>query len=188
MPRRRDDEPPEERTPPGADASAGVAEALKAVSEQIEELRHEVESLRLEQAALPSAPDVEAGWERRPPLASRGPEWARNLDSPVPRRPVVPRLALEIAFLVAVAGAAALARLDPFAIVGVVAAAWVLVAASEWLAWRSARRAEELLAGSALEGPRVASDLSWLAPPIEQTAELEELPTRAAKLPPPQPE
>lgn len=187
MPRRRDDELQEERETAAADAGAEVLDALHALAEQVGELQRELESLRYQQRALPPAPAEAAGWDQPRTLVSSGPAWTRSLDSPSPRRPAVPRLALEIAFLVAVAAAAALARLDPLAIVGVVAAAWLLVAALEWLAWRSAKREEELLASTALGGPRVESDLSWLAPPLEQTAELEEPRARAAKLPPPQP-
>jgi hypothetical protein len=186
LPRRRDDEPSEERDATAGSVSADVAEALRALSEQVGELRQELESLRLEQAALPPPAGEAAGWEQRPVLASSGPTWTRSLDSPSPRRPAVPRLALEIAFLAAVAAAAALARLDPAAVVGVVAVAWALVAVLEWLAWRSARREEELLAGIALDGARVESDLSWFTPPLEQTAELADQPTRTPKLPPAQ--
>jgi hypothetical protein len=46
------------------------------------------------------------------------------------------RFALEAAFLVALAIAAGLAELSPTTIVLVMAAAWLLVAIIEWLAWR----------------------------------------------------
>jgi hypothetical protein len=187
VPRRRDDEP-EQREAAGADASAEVLEALRALCEQVGELRAEVASLRLAQAPLPRTTEEATGWEQQPLPASAGPMWARSLESPLPRRPAIPRLALEIAFLVAVAAAAALARLAPLVIVGVVGSAWALVAAIEWLAWRSAKREQELLARLTVAGPPVESDLSWFAPPLEQTAELEEPPPRTAKLPPPQPE
>lgn len=168
--------------------SAHVADALRELSAQVGELRREIESLQLERAGLPPPVGDVAGWERQPVLASRSPAWTRSLDSPSLRRPSVPRLALEIAFLVLVAATAALARLDPPAIVGVVAAAWVLVAAAEWLAWRSARREEELLERIVVDEARIEGDLSWFAPPLEETAEIAEPPRRAATLPPAQPE
>jgi hypothetical protein len=46
------------------------------------------------------------------------------------------RFALEAAFLVVLAIAAGLAELSPTTIVLVMAAAWLLVAVIEWLAWR----------------------------------------------------
>jgi hypothetical protein len=50
------------------------------------------------------------------------------------------RFALEAAFLIALAVVAGLAELSPTAIVLVMGAAWLLVAAIEWLAWREAPR------------------------------------------------
>jgi hypothetical protein len=50
------------------------------------------------------------------------------------------RFALEAAFLIALAVAAGLAELSPTTIVLVMAAAWLLVAAIEWLAWREGPR------------------------------------------------
>jgi hypothetical protein len=167
---------------------AAITDALRALSDQVGALKDELESLRSEQSALPAAAPEAPGWEHRPVLASSGPVWARSLDSPGARRPAVPRFALEIAFLAAVATAAAIARLDPAVIVGVVAAAWVLVALIEWLAWRSARQQAALLAGISFGEPTVERDLSWFAPPIEQTAGLEAKPAPTAKLPPAQPE
>lgn len=172
-------------TPVADGAGAEVAGALKELSETVGELRDELEALRSEQRALPAVGGETApGWEHRPALVASGPAWARSLDSPSARRPPVPRFALEVAFLVAVAAVAAVARLEPAVIVGVLAAAWGLVALIEWLAWRAARTQEALLAGISLGGPKIESDVSWFAPPIEQTAELDEIPAPAAKLPP----
>lgn len=50
------------------------------------------------------------------------------------------RFALEAAFLIALAVVAGLAELSPTTIVLVMGAAWLLVAAIEWLAWREAPR------------------------------------------------
>lgn len=50
------------------------------------------------------------------------------------------RFALEAAFLIVLAVIAGLAELRPTTIVLVMGAAWLLVAAIEWLAWREAPR------------------------------------------------
>jgi hypothetical protein len=50
------------------------------------------------------------------------------------------RFALEAAFLIALAVVAGLAELSPTTIVLVMGAAWLLVAAIEWLAWREGPR------------------------------------------------
>jgi hypothetical protein len=71
------------------------------------------------------------------------------------------RFALEAAFLIAVAVAAGLAELSPTTIVLVMAAAWLLVAVIEWLAWR--------------EGPRVTRIVRQdAAPPEEAVAVADE--------------
>src|SRR6266536_1686489 len=46
------------------------------------------------------------------------------------------RFLLETVFLLVIAGVAAFADIDALAIVGLVAAGWVIVAAFEWAAWR----------------------------------------------------
>jgi hypothetical protein len=93
----------------------------------------------------------------------------RSLDRPGKRPPAVPRLLLEIAFLVAVAGAAAIAELEPAVIVLVMAGAWALVAAAEWFA---AQAAEQQAAMSAMPlagaGAIYPDDPSWFAPPLER--------------------
>lgn len=172
---------------PGADAaSADVASALRELAERVGELHEELEALRSERRALPAVGPDAPGWDHRPALVAGGPSWARSLDSPAARRPTVPRFALEVAFLAAVAAGAAIARLEPAVIVAVLAVAWALVALIEWLAWQSDRRQEVLLESISLAGPRVEGNASWFAPPLEQTAELEETPV-AAKLPPAEP-
>src|SRR5215216_4773195 len=50
------------------------------------------------------------------------------------------RFVLEAGFLIALAVAAGFAELSPTTIVLVMAAAWLLVAVIEWLAWREAPR------------------------------------------------
>src|SRR5439155_12893495 len=52
-----------------------------------------------------------------------------------------PRFAVEAAFLILLAVGLGLADLRPAVIIGVMAAAWVLVSLIEWLAWRAAQTA-----------------------------------------------
>jgi hypothetical protein len=93
----------------------------------------------------------------------------RSLDRPGPRPPAVPRFLLEIVFLVAVAGAAAIAELDPVVIVVLMAGAWALVAVAELFAWRAARRQAEFSAMPLAGGGSIfADDPSWFAPPLER--------------------
>jgi hypothetical protein len=112
----------------------------------------------------------------------------RALDTPPPRGPAVPRLLLEIVFLVSVALAAAIAELEVVEIVAVMAGAWILVALAELATARSARkRAEAVYAPFPGVAPGYPTDPSWFAPPVERTA-LDVVQTDAdsrAKLPPP---
>lgn len=75
---------------------------------------------------------------------------------------------LEIVFLIAVAGAAAIAQLEPVVIVLLMAGAWGLVAAAEWFAARAAEQHAAMsampLAGAAI----YPDDPSWFAPPLER--------------------
>lgn len=196
MPRRRDARGSNEVTAehavaPGTvttPADVDIAAALRRLSEQVAELQQALEALREQRPTLPERDVPDHGWDAPPTLATSGPLWARSLESPSPRRLGVPRLALESAFLVAVAILVAGAGLEPLAIVGALAAAWALVGLGELLAWRSTRRDSELLAQIGLAEPRPGSDLGWLAPPLERTAELDEVAAPTAKLPPPEPE
>jgi hypothetical protein len=78
---------------------------------------------------------------------------------------------LEIVFLISVAVAAAIAELDVAAIVGVMAAAWLLVALAELAASRAARRrADAVYAQLPGLAPGYPTDPSWFAPPVERTA------------------
>jgi hypothetical protein len=66
------------------------------------------------------------------------------------------RFALEATFLVVLAAAAGFAELSPTTIVIVMGAAWLLVAAIEWLAWRESprvTRVRELSAQPLVEAP-----------------------------------
>ena len=92
------------------------------------------------------------------------------------------RFALEAAFLILLAVAAGLAELSSRTIVIVMGAAWLLVAAIEWLAWREGPRitrvrelsAQPIVEAPGLEpepvAPRRDEDTADLAPPPEEPA------------------
>jgi hypothetical protein len=142
--------------------------AVRALSAQVGGLQAEVQALRASSRALPASADAPA-WDQSTPARREKSAWMRTLDRPGPRPPAVPRFLLEIVFLVAVAGAAAIAELDPVVIVLLMAGSWALVATAEWFAAVAARRQAEVsampLAGA---GSIFADDPSWFAPPLER--------------------
>jgi hypothetical protein len=142
--------------------------AVRALSAQVGGLQAELQALRAQARALPASADAPA-WDQSTPARREKSAWMRSLDRPGPRRPVVPRFLLEIVFLVAVAGAAAIAELDAVVIILFMAGAWALVATAEWFVARAARRQAEIsampLAGA---GSIFADDPSWFAPPLER--------------------
>ena len=144
--------------------------AVRALSAQVGGLQAELQALRAQSRPLPPLIDAPE-WDQAPPARRERSAWMRSLDRPGARPPAVPRLLLEVVFLIAVAGAAAIAELDPVVIGLLMAAAWALVAATEWLASRAARRHAEIsampLAGA---GGIFADDPSWFGPPVERTA------------------
>lgn len=142
--------------------------AVRALSAQVGGLQAELQALRAESRALPASADAPA-WDQSTPARREKSAWMRSLDRPGPRPPAVPRFLLEIVFLVAVAGAAGIAELDPLVIILLMAGAWALVATAEWFAARAARRQAEIsampLAGA---GSIFADDPAWFAPPLER--------------------
>jgi len=174
-----------------ADSSANSNEVLSAIrdlSVRVGDMQSEVHSLRAQTRGLPSAGDQSAGWDDS---GRGGPDmltWVRAIDAPGARVPAVPRLLLEIVFLVAVAVGVAIAELEAFAIIGVMAGAWIIVAVAELVSARAARRRAELiyapLAGLTQGYP---TDPSWFAPPVERTAAgfMDAGDETQAKLPPP---
>lgn len=160
--------------------------AVRALSEEVGELHAELQEIR-SQSRLPVAGADAPGWEDRAPARLESPAWVRSLDSPSFRGPAIPRLLLEVVFLVAVALVSAIARLDTPAIVGVMALAWGLVALTEWLAARRARQREELAYASLRHGTIYAEDPSWFGPPLErgELDAVDEPAATATKLPPP---
>jgi len=139
-----------------------VAGAVERLTEQIAELHEEVRRLGAE-SPLPARADEAAA---QPPPGSYA--WVGALDSPVRRRPQMPRLLLEGLFLAAAAAAAAIADLEPAAIAGVMVGAWVLVALIEWAASRADRRQERPVYVATPSVPAPA-DPAWFSPPVEHT-------------------
>jgi uncharacterized small protein (DUF1192 family) len=160
--------------PPAPDESSSpeTSEVLGAIHElaaRVGELQTEVQTLRAETRALPAGREA-AGWDDP---RSGGPDlltWVRDLDSPPARGPAVPRLLLEIMFLVAVAVAVAIAELEAVEIAAVMTGAWVLVVVAELAGARAARRrAEAVYAPLPGLSAGFATDQAWFAPPIERT-------------------
>jgi hypothetical protein len=149
--------------------TAELLGAVRALSAQVGGLQAELQALRAQSRALPPPLDAPT-WDHEPPAQREKSQWMRTLDRPGSRPPAVPRLLLEVVFLVSVAAAAAIAELEPVVIGLLMAGAWALVAVTEWLSARAAARYAELaampLAGAS--GIR-ADDPSWFAPPVERT-------------------
>lgn len=161
-------------------SQAELLGAVRALSEQVGGLQAELQSLRASSRPLPGGETDVPGWEAETPARRDGSPWMRSVASPGPGRPAVPRLLVEIIFLVAVACLAAVARLDTPLVIAVMAGAWALVAAAEWAAERSARLGAEAAFG---RSAAVGSDGSW-SPPQAAAYEVGAAePT--AKLPPP---
>jgi hypothetical protein len=70
------------------------------------------------------------------------------------------RFVLEAGFLIALAVAAGFAELSPTTIVLVMAAAWLLVAVIEWLAWREAPRMTRVVPEEPAPAPAHAEPLA----------------------------
>ena len=187
--------PGHQESSPPADPRSGepaaaddVLGALRELSAKVGDMQSELQSLRAESRALPPAGREAPGWDDP---RSDGPDmltWVRAVDAPGARVPQVPRLLLEIVFLVAVAVAAAIAELEPLEIVGVMAGAWILVAIAELVAARAARRrAETIYAPLPGLTPGYPTDSSWFAPSVERTmlGAVEPDEETQAKLPPP---
>lgn len=174
--------------PPAEVEAAELLDAVRGLAAQIGSLQTEIQSLR--SGGLPPGEGGDHGWDDGRPARQDSPPWVRTLDSPSERRPPVPRLLLEIVFLIAIAAFAAIAGLDAPVIVAVMAGAWALVAAAEWAAAREAARREQALYASPFGGGILGEDPSWFGPPAERElsgAVTDAAPSRdtAAKLPPP---
>lgn len=157
---------------PADPQEAELLDAVRALSVQVGGLQAELQSLRSQRRVLPASSIDGPAWEEGAPVQRESSMWMRSLDGPGPRAPAVPRVLLEVVFLVAVAVGAALANLEPVVIVVLMALAWTLVAVAEWAAAQTARhRAESSQAPLAgVAGGIFADDPSWFAPPIERSA------------------
>ena len=141
--------------------SDDLGAAIERLSEQVTALQAEVRGLD-RRSALPPPSTTPA--EPVPPGAHA---WLAAAETPVRRRPQLPRVVLEGLFLAAVAAAAAIAELDAVAIAGVMIGAWVLVALIEWAASRAER--EPTLPAYAVPAQAPRADPAWFAPPVEHT-------------------
>jgi hypothetical protein len=157
--------------------------AVRALSAQVGGLQAELQSLRSERGGLPRGDADVPGWDVDAPSRRDGSVWMRSIPSPSARRPAIPRLVPEVAFLVAVACLLAVARLDTVAIVAAMAGAWALVALAEWAADRAVRLRNQAAFGRYV-GPE--GDRTWLAPPLREAIPepVEDDEESAAKLPP----
>jgi len=159
------------------EAFTSFAERVRELEAVAGELRAELRSLRAERfERAPRPPDEEdwpddgafSGLERAP-----SPDWVASVSAPLLRPFAVPRIAVESAFLLGVALLAGLADLDPVWIVLVMAAAWALVALSEWTAAakRSRWRLDEVAAPVDSAGDDDADSTGpWDMPVVEATA------------------
>ena len=158
------------------DATTGdLTETLRGLVGKVEGLQSDVRRLST-QGPLPRLPEGD----------SSSYAWVGALDAPVRRPPQVPRLLLEVLFLVACAAVAALAELDGVAIAGVMVGAWVLVALIEWAASRTDARPTFVSYASPPQAePR--DDPAWFVPPVEHTLLETDSVTAITPLPPPPP-
>jgi hypothetical protein len=169
---------------PATEEASELLGAVRELSAQVGGLQAELNAMRSHTRALPSGDMDVPGWEIGETASRDGSVWMRSIASPAARRPAVPRLLLEILFLVAVACLAAVARLDTALVIVVMAGAWLLVALAEWTADRAVRLRNEAAFGR-YSGP--GEDPAWFAPPRQQTVleVVEGGEDTAARLPPP---
>jgi hypothetical protein len=173
-----------EETAHGREPDPGLADVVRELADRIEALQADVRRL-----GGPGLPASEPGWNDEPddPATAGSYAWVSAVSAPVRKRPAVPRLLLEVLFLVGVAAAAAIAKLDAAAIAAVMVGSWVLVALIEWTASRADRRRDAIPSyAPALPVGQPAADPSWFVPPVEHTL-LEpapDSPTAVTKLPP----
>jgi hypothetical protein len=189
------------------EAFATFADRVRELESVASELRAELQSLRAERAA-PAAAFENEDWPAEVNLA-HGPlpsaDWVATVPPSFARVMTVPRLALEGAFLLLVAGLAGLADLRAGWIVLVMAAAWALVALAEWAnaakraSWRLDEIAPPVLVPESQAadstGPwdmpvvdATAVDVQLPAPPSESKTMVTKLPADAEEAQPEEPE
>lgn len=160
------------------EAFASFAERVRELESVADELRTELRALRAERGSAPAPlayddEDWPANGASPPPGRAPSADWVASVHPPLARAFAVPRVALESAFLLAVALLAGLADLDAAWIVLVMTGAWALVALSEWAA--AAKRARwrlEEIAPSVAPGTDADAESTgpWSMPVVEATA------------------
>ncbi len=169
---------------------AEVVDAVRALAAQVGSLQDDVHALRTEtRAALPPGETDRHGWDDGGPVSVReGPAWVRSVDSPRARGLAIPWLLLEILFLVAVAVLCVVAGLEVPVIVGVMVAAWALVALGEWLAARADRDRYALVYGASAApiAASVRDDRSWFDTNGDTMLDAPSAERPPARLPPPE--
>ena len=157
---------------------------VRDLSDRIEALQADVRRL-----GGPGLPSGDPGWtsEETVPPAAPSYAWVTSVGAPVRRRRTVPRLFLEVVFLIGVATAATVAELDAAAIAGLMAGSWALVALIEWAGSRADRRRDVVPRIEAVAPAEpLPADPSWFVPPVEQTLiePAADSPTAVTRLPP----
>jgi len=162
------------------EAFTSFAERVRELEAVAGELRAELRDLRAERGlerAQPGPSGDDEDWPADGAFSGLGqapsPDWVASVPPPLLRPFAVPRIALESAFVLAVALLAGLADLDPVWIVLVVAAAWLLVVLSEWAAAakRARWRLDEIAASVAPDDDDADERTGpWSMPVVEATA------------------
>jgi len=157
------------------EAFAAFADRVRELESVASGLRAELQSLRAERTARAAAVENE-DWPVEVNLA-HGPlpsaDWIATVPPPFARVMTVPRLAIEGAFLLLVAGLAGLADLRAGWIVLVMAVAWALVALAEWAATakRARWRLDEIAPPVLVPEPQAADSTGpWDMPVVDATA------------------
>jgi len=162
------------------------------LSTAVRELADRIEALQADVRRLggPGLPTGDPGWSGEDAVPPTAPSyaWVSSIGAPVRRRRSVPRLFLEVVFLIGVATAATLAELEAPAIAGLMAGSWVLVALIEWAGSRADRRRDAIpMMEPMAPAEPLPADPSWFVPPVEHTLvePAVESPTAVTRLPPP---
>ena len=157
------------------EAFATFADRVRELESVASELRAELQSLRAERSG-PAAAFANEDWPVEVDLAHvplPSADWVATVPPPFARVMTVPRLAVEGAFLLLVAGLAGLADLRAGWIVLVMAVAWALVALAEWAATakRARWRLDEIAPPILVPGPQAADSTGpWDMPVVDATA------------------
>jgi hypothetical protein len=139
------------------------------VAAELRRLREQVAALQAEMQRLADGGPPARAWEEQARPEQPSYAWLSSLGASPRRRPAVPRFLLEAAFIVAAAALAAAADLEPLLILGVMAAAWAIVALAELAASRAERRRDDLLVVRPVASAQPSIDAAWFSPPVEHT-------------------